>query len=252
MDSGTLAANIAEYDKNKVTSADALNKALAQFGVPEIRNTVSGLRTTLANTNNAYNNVDPSVTGRTQGSLVTEAQRQKQVSNERAPIAQQIQGQSTALSDNQRSLDEANAQATTLATNQVNDYNTGRAALQSQYDTTYKREQDAAAAEAARQAAAESTRQFNEQQATTRSSASYGGSSSKASASDTKAAVGQHVAQGLASSTGKDGHVSNETWAAALNDYQAAGLGTVRQFWQAYGRYVNGKYGSSYAGYGQR
>lgn len=247
--SADIANQITAYDANKVTSTDALNKALAQFGVPEIRNTVSGLRTTLANTQSAYNNVDPSVTGRTQGSLVTEAQRQKQVSNERAPIAGQISDQSKALNDNQTALTDANSQATTLATNQVNDYNAGRAALQSQYDTTYAREQDTAKAEAARQAAAQAQANEDRNYSLSASKASTG---TKASVGDTKAAVQQHVTQGLASSVGKDGHVSEETWAAALNDYQAAGLGNVRQFWQQYGRYVNGKYGNTYAGYAQR
>jgi hypothetical protein len=65
MDSAALAAKLASYDATPVTSASALNEALGQFGVPEIRNTVSGLRTTVANTTNSLNAVDPSVTGRT-------------------------------------------------------------------------------------------------------------------------------------------------------------------------------------------
>lgn len=143
MDSATLAQQLSDYDKNKVTSTDALNSALTQYGVPEIRNTVSGLRTTLANTQNAYNAVDPSVTGRTQGSLVTEAQRSRQVANERAPIAGQISDQSKALGQNQQDLTDALGQAQTQATNKVNDYNAGRAALESQYTNAYTREQAA-------------------------------------------------------------------------------------------------------------
>lgn len=250
--SAELAGTIAEYDKNKVTSTDALNEALKQFGVPEIRQNVAGLRSTVANTASALKSVDPSVTGRTQGSLVTEAQRLRQVNNERAPIAEQLSGFTSNLGDQERILSENTNQATTTASNRVRDYETGRQALQSQYDDIYKREQDTAQAEAQRQAFAESQRQFNEGQATSRGSASYGGSGGKASAADTKAAVAQHVAQGLSSSTGRDGYVSNETFAAALNDYQAAGLGNVRTFWQNYGRFVNPKYKSSYAGYAQR
>jgi hypothetical protein len=67
------------------------------LGVPEIRNNVAGLRTTVANTTNALNNVDPSVTGRTSGSLVTEAQRQRLVNMERAPIASELQNESGNL-----------------------------------------------------------------------------------------------------------------------------------------------------------
>lgn len=248
MDSAALAAKLADYDANKVTSTDALNKALATFGVPEIRNTVSGLRTTVANTTNSLNNVDPSVTGRTQGSLVTEAQRQKQVSNERAPIAQQLDSQGKALTDQQQALQEAMGQATQTATNEVNDYNTGRTALQSEYDTTYKREQDTASA--ARQAAAdaESKRQFDE---SLQASAAKGGSTAKPSAQENKASVSNQIVGQLTKLVGKDGKVSNETWAGALADWVGSGY-TIREFWQNYGNYVNPKYKASYAGYAQR
>jgi acetyl/propionyl-CoA carboxylase alpha subunit len=243
VDSATLANKLAAYDQNKVTSTDALNEALKQYGVPEIRNTVSGLRTTLANTQNAYNAVDPSVTGRTQGSLVTEAQRTKQVSNERAPIAGQISDQSKALTQNQQDLQDALGQATTQATNKVNDYTAGRAALQSEYDTARQAEQDRAAATLAAQQEAEKQREFNvtssQKQATTPSPA------------DVKLQVGQHVAQQLASNTGKDGYVSNETWAAALNDAVASGF-TTREFFQKYSQFVNPKYKTSYAGWANR
>lgn len=248
--SAAIAGKIAQYDQNRVTSTDAMNQALSQYGVPEIRQTVAGLRTTLANTQNAYNAVDPSVTGRTQGSLVTEAQRTKQVANERAPIAGQISDQGRALSDNQATLQDALGQATTLATNRVNDYNTGRQALQSQYDTAYTTEQNTAKAEAARQAAAQD--QANQDRAyQLQVRASNSKSSAPISPEQLKSQVSQHVGSGLASSVGKDGKVSNETWSAALNDAVSAGF-TVREFWQKYGQYVNTKYKSSYAGFGQR
>lgn len=159
--SADLASQLATYDSKPVTSTDALNSALTQYGVPEIRNTVSGLRTTVANTTNALNNVDPSVTGRTQGSLVTEAQREKQVANESAPIAGQLKDQTGALGQNEQDLTDALGQANTQATNQVNDYNSGRTALQNEYTTAYQREQDAAAAQLAASQDAEKEREFN-------------------------------------------------------------------------------------------
>lgn len=144
MDSSTLANQLTAYDANKQNSVDLLNNAMSQYGVPEIRSRVSGLRTTLSNTENALNNVDPSVTGRTQGSLVTEAQRQAQVNNERAPIAQQYSDQQGALSDESANLTDAENSANQLATSQQNDYATGRQALQDEYTAAYTREQDAA------------------------------------------------------------------------------------------------------------
>jgi hypothetical protein len=142
MDSGTIAAQIANYDKTPVTSVDALNSALGTYGVPEIRSRVSGLRTTLQNTENSLNAVDPSVTGRTSGSLVTEAQREKQVTNERAPIAQQYGQQQQALTGESANLADATSNAEKIASAKVSDYNTGRASLVNRYDTQYKREQD--------------------------------------------------------------------------------------------------------------
>lgn len=243
--SAAIAQQLADYDKNRVTSTDALNSALAQYGVPEIRNTVSGLRTTIANTTNALNNVDPSVTGRTQGSLVTEAQRSKQVNNERAPIAQQLGSQTGALTQNQQDLNDALGQATTQATNQINDYNTGRSALQNEYDTTYKSEQDAATAAATK---AEQDRQY---QLAIKQATASSAKASTPNAAQLKTQVSTNIVDQFEKNKGKDGNVSNETWAAALNDFTAAG-GTVREFWQRYGNYTNSKYNSSYAGYAAR
>lgn len=161
MDSATLATKLAEYNAKPVTSVDALNEAMGKYGVPEIRNTVSGLRTTVSNTTNALNAVDPSVTGRTQGSLVTEAQRQKQVANERAPIAEQLGTQSRTLTDQQQALADALGLATGEANNKVGDWERGRSALQGQYDVTYKREQDVADRAAQAQAETEKKRQFD-------------------------------------------------------------------------------------------
>lgn len=247
MDSKALAQQIADYDTKRVTSTDAMNQALAQYGVPEIRNTVSGLRTTIANTTNALKAVDPSVTGRTQGSLVTEAQRQKQVANERAPIAEQLGTQTGALNEQQTSLNDALGQATTLANNRVNDWNTGRQALQSRYDMSYKAEQDAAQAEAARQAAIREQQNADRQYAL--ASRNSGGSS--LNPAQVKLQAGQAISSQLASKTGRDGYVSNETWAGALNDAVANGF-TVREFFQKYSQFVNPEYKTSYAGWANR
>lgn len=251
MDSATIAQNLANYDKSRVTATDATNAALSQFGVPEIRKTVSGLRTTIANTTGALNAVDPSVTGRTSGSLVTEAQRTKQVANERAPIAEQLGSQNQALSQNQADLSDALGQATQLANNQVNDWNTGRTALQNEYDTSYKREQDSAAAQAARDAAARSQSNEDRNYALQVQASNRANAASSTVKAPTKEDVGAHVVASFNSLRGKDGKVSNETWQNALNDYTAVG-GTVRDFWKNYGDYVNTKYKSSYAGFVNR
>lgn len=215
--SADIAGQIATYDAKPVTSTDALNSALTQYGVPEIRNTVSGLRTTVANTTNALNNVDPSVTGRTQGSLVTEAQREAQVNNERAPISTELAGENTSLNQNQQDLTDALGQANTQATDQVNDYNTGRQALQDEYTTAYQREQDAAAATLAASQDAEKQREFNVSAAN--SAASNGSSSSN------NPAAGYSVKQlssGNLAYTGPNGVTNLYQYAQALNGGNSA------------------------------
>lgn len=137
-----LATQLAQYDANRKGSADVLNEAMGKYGVPEIRSRVSGLRTTLTNTENALNAVDPSVTGRTQGSLVTEAQRSKQVANERAPIAEQYGAFSRSLADTQSNLSDQERAAQLLAQGQLNDYEAGRSALSSRYTLALDRENE--------------------------------------------------------------------------------------------------------------
>lgn len=138
--SANLAKKLAQYDANKKSSADILNESMAQYGIPEIRGRVSGLRTTLSNTESALNNVDPSVTGRTSRSLVTEAQRQAIVNKERQPIAQQYGDQSKALTTESANLNDQERAAELLAQGMTNDYTTGRNALQSRYDSAVSRE----------------------------------------------------------------------------------------------------------------
>jgi len=158
--SSEIAQQLATYDANRKSSADILNEAMKKYGIPEMRGRVSGLRTTLSNTENALNAVDPSVTGRTSGSLVTEAQRQRMIANERTPIAQQYGQQSQALTTESANLTDAERAANTLAQGTINDYTTGRNAIQSRYDDAYKVEQAAMAQQAAREQAAEQRRQF--------------------------------------------------------------------------------------------
>lgn len=226
MDSGALAQQLASYDANRKNSVDVLNSAMSQYGVPEIRSRVAGLRTTLTNTENALNNVDPSVTGRTQGSLVTEAQRQKQVTNERAPIAQQYGQQQGALSNESASLTDSLNSAKTLADSQINDYNAGRTALQSEYDAKYQREQDATKL-------AEQQRQFDIDQANrlaaskaASSGFSFGGGASAASTAPKTDPV-QQAAYNDAFS-----RVSAHNDQQLLSDYRAtaksAGYGNVQ------------------------
>lgn len=138
--SAEIAQQLAAYDSNRKSSADVLNEAMSKYGVPEIRTRVSGLRTTLGNTENALNAVDPSVTGRTSRSLVTEAQRSRIVNKEREPIAAQYGQQSRALGNESANLSEQQRAAEMLAKGRMEDYTIGRNALQTQYNDSMSRE----------------------------------------------------------------------------------------------------------------
>lgn len=252
MDSATLSKKMATYNAKPVTSTDALNEALGKYGVPEIRNTVDGLRTTVANTTNSLNAVDPSVTGRTSGSLVTEAQRQRQVANERAPIAQNLTDESNALNQNQQTLQDALGMATTQASNKVNDYNAGRDALKGEYEMAYNREQDSSAKKAAKLAASENTRQFNVREAEDKrqfnissgqSQQRINNSGSKKPAKMSQKEVTAAIRQGLESVKGKDKHVAPQDLARAYQDWLSSGL-SVSAFWKNFQGYWNPKQGN--------
>lgn len=264
MDSATAKAALDSFQT--VDSATALGQAQQKYGVDALQKKVADYRGLTSNLTSAIAAVDPSVTGRTAGTLTTEGQRSALVNRERAPVIGQLGTAQTGLGQAADDFKTTDSKARNEADAVVNDNKTKHDRLVETYTLANAREeaarQAATQAESQRQAQAnadrqfaEGQRQYNESEATARGAARYSGGGGsgggKASEANTKAAVQQHVTQQLASSTGRDGHVSNETFAAALNDFQAVG-GTVRQFWQQFGRYTNPKYVSSYAGYHQR
>lgn len=210
-----LAQQIAAYDANRKSSADILNEALNKYGVPEIRTRVSGIRTTLANTEAALNNVDPSVTGRTSQSLVTEAQRQRIVNNERAPIAQDYSTQSKTLSNESANLSDQEKAAQLLAQGQMNDYTVGRNALQSQYDSAAARE-----AEERRRAEADRAYQLDVQKSasSSRSGGGGGGGGSSAPSYQKRSGGGFNFqdANGKAISAGSYARITGTSWKGLL------------------------------------
>lgn len=133
-----------------------------------MRSQVSGLRTTLANTNAAINNVAPSVAARSQGSLVTGGQQSALANLERQPLDRAYSEQSTSLTNR-------NADLTNLLGEATNEANLGYRAgqdrisqLKDLYGAATAREQ-AARDEAYRQAV------FAEQKASSARAASGSG-----------------------------------------------------------------------------
>ena len=149
-------SQIQSFDASRSNPSDVLNQAQNKYGVGQTQQRLVGLRSAIMGTENLLNNVDPSVTGRTANSLVTEAQRSKMVANERAPIADQYSQQQGALANENANLNDASTKAAQEAQLTLTGQDTKRNALQSLYDTLYKREQDKIAQDAAAKAASSS------------------------------------------------------------------------------------------------
>ena len=245
MDSNAALTQLQQQQSAAKDPSALLNEQRQTLGVQGAQDTVTGLRGAINNTTNLLKKVAPSVMGRTANSLVTSAQAGRQIQNESAPITQTLTEQTGQYDEAGRNLSDLEGKASQAATGLYQGQQDKMSYLQNLYNTLYGKEQDAAKIareEADRQ---ESIRQFNV------AASDKASSGSKPSASETKSAVAQHVVSQLNSNRGKDGKVSNETWQNALNDFTAAG-GTVRQFWQNYSSYVNGKYKTKYAGYSAR
>jgi hypothetical protein len=233
-------------------SQTVLGQAQTKYGVADLATKVGGLRALTSNLTNAIAAVDPSVTGRTSGTLTTEGQRSSLVARERAPVVQQLGTANDALGLAKDESTNAENKSRDEANMIIRDNETKYSRLKDTYDLANSRETAAAQAASESQARAQAQANADREFAAAQQAAkSKGGSAKAASPAETKLAVAQHVGSSLAANTGKDGKVSNETWAAALNDAVSAGF-TPREFWQKYGQYVNGKYGSSYAGYNVR
>lgn len=161
MDSATLLQQLKDTQASTPSASDLYNQASAKYGLPEIRSQVSGLRTTLANTNAAINNVAPSVAARSQGSLVTGGQQSALANLERQPLDKAYATENTALGN-------ANSDLTSKlgeATNEANlGYKTGQdkvSGIKDLLSVATQREQAAEAKAQADRSFAESQRQFN-------------------------------------------------------------------------------------------
>lgn len=169
--SAAAATALQNFQNSEVSPQAALDQGNSKYGVSALGSQLDALRSTTSNLQKSIANVDPSVTGRTSGSLVTEAQRQAIVNNEREPLVHDFNDVSTNLNN----VDKQYSEATGLASNYAN------AVLANQkntYDQLFGQYQTALQKEQADAAAAEKQREFNatlaEQQAARKAAASSG------------------------------------------------------------------------------
>lgn len=130
------------FRQNRRNPMDYLRESETRLGLPSSRERLAGLRGAISNTENLLRNVDPSVTGRTQGSLVTEAQRNRMVANERAPIADQFREQSRALEGETANLSELGQRSMAEAQLGIGEQQAQEQSLQGLYNLLFGREQE--------------------------------------------------------------------------------------------------------------
>jgi hypothetical protein len=176
--SDVIQGELDAFYKTQQNPLSLYNEAQSKLGIPEIRTRVSGLRTSLTNTENLLNQVEGSVTGRTQGSLVTEAQRQRLVNLERQPLTTQYGQMSGQLTNESANLSDLLGQAGNTTNLTLQGYATTKQDITQRLSTAKEKESEARrqAEWAAQQAAsdrafAEGQRQFNVSQANARAAA---------------------------------------------------------------------------------
>ena len=157
------------FQGSRRKSTDVLRESENRLGLPQATQRQQGLRTAITNTENLIKAVEPSVSGRTGGSLVTEAQKTRLVGMERAPL-------DTAFGEQNRALEGENAMANELQRRalqesqlQIAEDDRQEQGMSGLYSTLYQREQDA-------QAKAERDRAFAEEQSRARAAAAQSSS----------------------------------------------------------------------------
>lgn len=163
-------ANLQSFQSGMKKPEDILTSQEQSLGIPQASTQVQGLRGAIQNTTNLLGQVAPSVYGRTQNSLVTNAQASRNIQNEQAPIAQTLDRQNTDYSNQESDLQNLLGRAGTLSSLQAQGQDSQLGYLKDIYSALYGQEQDSAKM-------AEAKREFDTQQATSRASAGGGGSS---------------------------------------------------------------------------
>jgi len=195
-------------------SGSLLSAAQQKYGVQGLQDRVNTYKTLTNNLTGAISAVDPSVTGRTAGSLVTEGQRSALVDRERTPLVGQLgtaqQGESEANNDLGKAETDVNNEVSSQKQDAQNKYNQ----LLQTYQIANEREQSAAqeAADAAKQK--EAIREFDVGQANDLAKSAAG-----RAASAPNPAAGYSVKQltsGNKAYTGPNGQTNLYQYASAI------------------------------------
>lgn len=149
-------SNLQNFQSGMQTPDQTRTQTEQSLGVPAAQAQVQGLRGAINNTTSLLQQVAPSVMGRTQNSLVTSAQANRQIGNEQAPIQADLTRDQTDYTGASSDLNNLISQANTQTSDAQAGQNSKLSYLEGIYNNLYTQEQDAAKE-------AEATRQFNEQ-----------------------------------------------------------------------------------------
>lgn len=232
MDSNTLLGQYKQFTDTRANPTTLYDKAQNELGVGEVRGRVGNLRTSLLNTENLLNNVEGSVQGRTQGSLVTEAQRQRLTALERNPIMSQYNKLSGDYGKEDANLKDLLGQASQRSQMGYQaDTDKGNSIFQ-MYQAAMGKEAEARRQAEADRAYAESVRQFNAQMAAAQAQAQRaaasarssggGGSTAAKSAGNVDTQIVSRIQQAVA---------KGASWGAIASELDRAfGKGTATRF----------------------
>lgn len=141
---------LTSFTKGRKNPTDYYNEAINSLGVPDARAKVQADRQAITDTQNLVDAVEPSVTGRTSGSLVTEAQRQGLINKETAPLMAGLGKLQGAYGTSSANLADLMGQAQTQASlGYAGQQDTYAALIARLEDARYREEQERIKAAAA-------------------------------------------------------------------------------------------------------
>lgn len=162
--SSDVLAQLDAFRASRRKPQDIQTETEAKLGLPTAQQRLTGLRGAITNTENLLRNVDSSVTGRTSGTFTTEAQRQRLVAKERAPLSDEFREQSRALEGEQANISDLRQQVGQQTGFAIGEQDKQEGTLKSLYDTLFGREQAETSQREREQARVQEQQRFDIQQ----------------------------------------------------------------------------------------
>ena len=203
--SSKLFSQYQAFQQKRVKPEDYVKRYSTDLGVDDAKARVAGARTAIRATEDTITAAPDSVAGRTSGSLVTDAQRNRLVQNEVAPLQEMMRTQSNAYNDANQGLTQLSDELGKRVAYGLQADDTQANSLLTLYQAASESEKQKEAVRQWKAQMAEQKRQFNEsQKAAERQSA--------------RAAAAASPTYGGGGSTAPRGKVTDSIQQAAYND----------------------------------